>query len=60
MDYYTVADIMQITGFKRSYSYKLLSSLIEKFKEEYPDSIVLEARIPKWYFEKKMKNREGD
>lgn len=59
MDYYTVSDIMKITGFKKSYSYKLLQDLIKKFKEEYPDSIVLEARVPKWYFEKKLKNREG-
>lgn len=58
MDYYTVNDIMQITGFKKSYSYKLLQELIALFKEEYPDSICLEARIPRWYFEKKLKNRE--
>ena len=58
MDYYTVSDIMRITGFKKSFCYKLLEDLIASFKKEYPDSICLEARIPIWYFEKKLKNRE--
>lgn len=58
MDYYRVADIMKITGVGKSYGYELLKRLIAEFKEEYPDAITLEARIPKWYFEKKFKNKE--
>ena len=58
MDYYKVEDVMRITGCGKSYGYQLLNDLIKLFKKEYPEAITLEARIPKWYFEEKFKNRK--
>lgn len=58
MDFYNVKDIMKITGCSRSYCYEILVKLREEFKNEYPNSITIRGKIPKWYFEKKLKTRE--
>lgn len=58
MDYYRVKDVMEILDVSRSYAYKILTQLREMFAKEYPDAMTVEGRIPKWFFEKKFKNRE--
>lgn len=58
MDYYRVKDVMEILDVSRSYAYKILTQLKEMFVKEYPDAMTVEGRIPKWFFEKKFKNRE--
>jgi predicted DNA-binding transcriptional regulator AlpA len=58
MDYYNVKDIMELTGCGKSYSYEIITKLKKQFEEEYPDAISITGKIPKWYFEKKMKNKE--
>lgn len=58
MDYYRVKDVMEILDVSRSYAYKILTQLREMFVKEYPDAMTVEGRIPKWFFEKKFKNRE--
>ena len=45
MDYYTVKDVMERTGTSRSYSYKLIVTLLKEFKKEYPDSITLKGKF---------------
>lgn len=56
-DYYNVVDIMNVTGKKKELGYKIIRTLQEKFQKEYPDAIVIQGLIPKWYFEKIMKNK---
>ena len=56
-DYYNVVDIMNVTGKKKSLAYKLIRILQDKFQKEFPDAIVIQGLIPKWYFEKIMKNK---
>lgn len=60
MDYYTAKDVMEVTGAGKSLSYEIIRKLRDSFHEEYPDAITIQGRIPKWYFEKTMKNKKGD
>ena len=57
MDFYRVKDVMEILGCSQSYVYQVLAELREIFKKEYPDALTMEGRIPKWFFEKKFKNK---
>lgn len=57
-DYYSVKDVMAITNSCRSWSYQVISSLLKKFKTEYPNAITHQGRIPKWYFEENMVNKK--
>ena len=56
-DYYNVVDILNVTGKKKSLAYKLIRLMQEKFEKEYPEAIVIQGLIPRWYFEKIMKNK---
>ena len=58
MKYYTAKDVMEITGLAKAASYELMANLNEKLKKEYPGTITLTAKVPKWYFDKKMKCNE--
>lgn len=57
-DYYTCEDIQKITGIGKSLAYEIIRKLRNCFEKEYPDAITIQGKIPKWYFEKKMKNKE--
>lgn len=61
-DYYQCEDIQIIIDCKKSYAYELISKLRKSFIKEYPNAIVMQGRIPIWYFEEKMMNKksEGD
>ncbi len=58
MEFYGVKDIMQITGCSKSYSYQIIKELLEDLKEEYPDAITIRGKVPKWYFDKKLRTKE--
>ena len=57
-DYYNCEDIQRITGVKQTLAYEIIRKLKKTFEKEYPESITLQGRIPIWYFEKKMHNKE--
>ena len=55
MNYYTMADIKKLTGLSQTASYDLIRNLNNRLKKEYPGTVILTAKIPKWYFNKKTK-----
>lgn len=57
-EYYSARDIKQITGCGTTKSYDLINKLQEMFKKEYPNAIMIQAKIPIWYFEKIMLGKE--
>ncbi len=57
-DYYSVKDVMAITNSGKSWSYEVISKLLNKFRTEYPNAITREGRIPKWYFEENLMNKK--
>ncbi len=54
MKFYTVKDVIEITGLGKSASYSLIKKLNKKLEREYPGTIVINAKIPKWYFNEKV------
>lgn len=54
MNYYNAKEIIEITGLSKSAVYKIINDLNIKLKREYPGTIVIKGKIPKWYFEKKL------
>lgn len=54
MKFYTVKDVIEITGLGKSASYSLIKKLNKKLEREYPGTIVINAKIPKWYFNEKI------
>lgn len=59
-DYYNASDIQKITGASQSLAYKIISKLRKSFEKQYPDAIQIQGRIPIWYFEKVMMNKNGE
>ena len=57
-DYYSCKDIQEITGAGKSLAYEIIRKLKKAFEKEYPEAITIQGKIPKWYFEKKMHNKE--
>ena len=60
MEYYDSKEIIKITGLGKSASYKLIEELNTRLKREYPGTIIIRAKIPKWYFEKKVLFKEPE
>lgn len=61
MNYYNAKDIQKLTGLGQTASYDLITKLNEKLKKEYPGTVTLTGKIPKWYFDKKtMMKGESD
>ncbi len=58
MDYYGPNEVQKIIGCKKSYAYELIRKLQKRFEKDYPETIIIKAKIPKWYFDKTMKNKE--
>lgn len=54
MKYYTVEDVMRITGTKQNKSYEIIRELNKKFKKEFPKSVSIQGQVMKWYFDKSM------
>jgi hypothetical protein len=57
-EYYSAKDIQKITECSKSMAYDIIRKLREKFSQEYPDAITIQGKIPIWYFEKIMMNKE--
>lgn len=60
MEYYDSKKVVEITGLGKSAAYQLIKDLNIRFKREYPGVIIIRAKIPKWYFEKKLLNKEPE
>lgn len=58
--YYNAKDVQAITGCSKSLAYDIIRRLRESFEKKYPESISIQGKIPIWYFEKIMMNKEGD
>ena len=54
MNFYTVKEVMQLTGLKQTGGYDLIKKLQKKIKLEYPGTIVITGKIQKWYFDEKV------
>jgi len=53
MNYYNAKDVQKLTGLGQTASYDLIAKLNERLKKEYPGTITITGKIPKWYFDKK-------
>ena len=58
MDYYNVNDIQRITGEGQNKSYEIIRELNKIFKCKYPDSVSIQGKIPKWFFQETMGNKK--
>lgn len=58
MEFYDSKEIIKLTGLGKSASYKLIEELNTRLKREYPGTIIIRAKVPKWYFEKKILIKE--
>lgn len=54
-EYYCFQDIMTLTGFKKAKSNDLISRLNSLLKQEYPNVLIINGRIPIWFWEEKTK-----
>lgn len=60
MKYYNAQDIKEITGLGKTACYDLIRELNEKLKKEYPGTIILQGKVPKWYLNKKLMIEEKE
>lgn len=51
---YDYKDIKEIVGCANERAYKLISCAQKQFKEEYPNAIIIDNKIPKWYFNERV------
>lgn len=58
--YYAPSDIMRILERSDSYARRLISRLNKSMKEQYPNIMVIENRIPIWYWEEITKPMKGN
>lgn len=47
---YDYKDIKKIIGCGNERAYKIITECQRIFKEEFPNSIVVEKKVPKWFF----------
>lgn len=60
MEFYDSKEIIKLTGLGKTASYKLIEELNTRLKREYPGTIIIGAKVPKWYFEKKILIKEPE
>ncbi len=58
MDYYNVNDIQKITGEGQGKCYEIIRELNKAFKSKYPESVSIQGKIPKWFFQETMRNKK--
>ena len=51
---------MQITGASQNLAYSIIRRLRASFSKKYPDAILIQAKIPIWYFEEVMMNKKKE
>lgn len=54
MHYYNVKDVMKITGEGINKCYQIIRELNLQFKKDYPQSVSIQGKILKKYFDEKM------
>ena len=54
MQYYTVEDVKKITGCEQNKSYEIIRELNKKFKKQYPNSVYIQGKVLKWFFNETM------
>ena len=59
-DYYNAKDVQKITDCSMSLAYAVIRKLRKMFEQEYPQTILIQGRIPIWYFEKIMMNKKQE
>ena len=57
-EYYDAKDIKNIVGCGTTKTYDIIKKLQESFQKEFPNSMMVQAKIPIWYFEKIMLGKE--
>ena len=57
-EYYGAKDIQKITDCSQAKAYSIIRQIQDKFYKEYPDVIPIQGKVPIWYFEKIMMNKE--
>ena len=60
MNFYNKSDVQRITGLANTASYELIKKLNKLLVKEYPGTITLAGKVPKWYFDKKVLPEKGD
>lgn len=55
---YSVKDVMKLTGYGETKSYRIITKLQEAMKKENPNVIIIGKRIPKQYFDKYVLGKE--
>ncbi len=60
MKYYTVEDVMKITGAGANKSYEIIRKLRKSFEKKYPDAVSIQGKILKWYFDETMGINGGE
>lgn len=58
--YYSPKDVRQMTDRSDDYARRLIVKLNKSMIEEYPNLMVMENRIPIWYWEKITKPLKGN
>ena len=54
MKYYTVEDVMGITGAGQTKSYEIIRELNKKFKKMYPNAVYIQGKVLKTFFDECM------
>lgn len=60
MEYYNVTQVMEITGVKKNKAYEIIRELNKTFKRKFPDSISIQGKIPKWFFDECMAQKKTE
>lgn len=60
MKYYTVEDVMEITGAGENKSYEIIRELRKSFEKKYPEAVSIQGKILKWYFDEMMGINGGE
>lgn len=61
MKFYNKQDVQDITGLKDTACYDLIKKLNRMLEKEYPGTITLTGKVPRWYFDiKVLPDEKGD
>lgn len=54
MQYYTVSEVIKITGAKENKAYQIIRNLNKKFKKKYPECEIIQGKVQKKFFHEAM------
>lgn len=58
--YYTIEDVMKMTGSKYDKCSEIVRNLNKKYKKEFPLAETIQGKILKWFYEKAMGIQEKE